>query len=830
MSEGSISFSVDLDVDQAEHRIALLKSSIKKVAMQFEGTKVKKSSLEIQADNAKEALQDARRVLKIMETDLENAEKGTASYKEIKLAIEDQIAVVDKLKKEWDKVNDSLEKVNADYQAQSAYLEEAYAELEGLQATVAQAEAEQKAADEAERQAEAEQKAADAAERQAEAKKKAADAARGQSRDESCCCCCDGGQSRGESCCCCGGQQKEKSEKTENSTSTDISMAEKSVSSFFKRLKKMVSRVFVFSVITSALRKIRSYISDVFSKNEELQKSFAQLKAAAMTLFQPVIEYLLPKVISLVQYLTRAFMTLASLVTRLFGTTVEEAAAAAKAISGVAEESDKATSSLAGFDQIQTISTESSSSSSSGQTAPDFEGIIGQELSEVEGLLTGLALVALGCILTFSGANILIGIAMIVAGAAMVYQSAKDDPQAIQSWLEEHTAAITILGVALVVIGIICMVCGQYLIGLGCIIAGAVALGYEAAANWDTIKEFISGATDITIAGVALVGIGIVALCAGMVPLGVGLIVVGAVALGYEAIANWDAVKEMLQDPIGLAVALIAGAALIVIGIMAAIGGFWLVAIPLIAIGAGFIVAAVAANWDAIVEALRGPIGLAVALISTALLVLGVILLFTGVGIPLGIGLILAGAAGLAATVYANWDFLVEKIKSIAGKAKDTIMSAINWVKEKFTAIKDWILGIFSSIGDFFSNIFGGIGDFFGGIWDKVTGFFSIEGEGTPVMPVPNVGNIGIPLAEGALVPPNREFLALLGDNKVEPELVSPVSTMKQAIKDALMEFGGMSGGDIHITVKLDGRVVAKNTVKHVNRMTREAGKPVLIG
>ena len=44
------------------------------------------------------------------------------------------------------------------------------------------------------------------------------------------------------------------------------------------------------------------------------------------------------------------------------------------------------------------------------------------------------------------------------------------------------------------------------------------------------------------------------------------------------------------------------------------------------------------------------------------MLVLGIILCVTGVGLPLGIGLIAAGAAGLAAEVALNWDFLKEKI------------------------------------------------------------------------------------------------------------------------------------------------------------------------
>ena len=83
-------------------------------------------------------------------------------------------------------------------------------------------------------------------------------------------------------------------------------------------------------------------------------------------------------------------------------------------------------------------------------------------------------------------------------------------------------------------------------------------------------------------------------------------------------------------------------------------------------------------------------------------------------------------------------------------------------------------------------------------------------------------------LATGSVIPPNREFLAVLGDNTRETEVVSPVSTMKQAFIEAMREMG-MGDGTFNFTVNLDGKTVAKNTVKHINNMTRQAGKPVLL-
>ena len=86
-------------------------------------------------------------------------------------------------------------------------------------------------------------------------------------------------------------------------------------------------------------------------------------------------------------------------------------------------------------------------------------------------------------------------------------------------------------------------------------------------------------------------------------------------------------------------------------------------------------------------------------------------------------------------------------------------------------------------------------------------------------------------LATGTVVPPRAgEFAAILGDNNREAEIVSPVSAMKQAFKEAMAEMSGGEGGDIHLTVNLDGKVVYDDVVDR-NRMTKkQTGKnPLLV-
>jgi hypothetical protein len=97
--------------------------------------------------------------------------------------------------------------------------------------------------------------------------------------------------------------------------------------------------------------------------------------------------------------------------------------------------------------------------------------------------------------------------------------------------------------------------------------------------------------------------------------------------------------------------------------------------ISLIAAGAAGLAAVAALNWNKIIEALRGPIGGIVAIASAALLALGIILVCSGVALPLGISLIAAGAAGLVAVTALNWNKIVEEIKGPVSKVI-TIASA----------------------------------------------------------------------------------------------------------------------------------------------------------
>lgn len=121
-----------------------------------------------------------------------------------------------------------------------------------------------------------------------------------------------------------------------------------------------------------------------------------------------------------------------------------------------------------------------------------------------------------------------------------------------------------------------------------------------------------------------------------------------------------------------------------------------------------------------------------------------------------------------------------------------------------------------AAVNQLFSSIESRINYFVGAI----NGVGSILNE-IPGVYVPWISKVHLPrLATGTVVPANYgEFQAILGDNKRAPEVVSPVPTMKQAVREVLEETGGSNNPIvIHNYVTLDGKVIYSTVVEYNNR------------
>jgi hypothetical protein len=110
----------------------------------------------------------------------------------------------------------------------------------------------------------------------------------------------------------------------------------------------------------------------------------------------------------------------------------------------------------------------------------------------------------------------------------------------------------------------------------------------------------------------------------------------------------------------------VVGGALLTFGAILAFTGVNIpLGVGLIAAGAVSLVSATALNWDSLTGDLKNTISTITALVSGALIGVGAILALTGVATPLGIGMIAAGAVGIVATASLNWSYLTEKTKNV---------------------------------------------------------------------------------------------------------------------------------------------------------------------
>lgn len=245
---------------------------------------------------------------------------------------------------------------------------------------------------------------------------------------------------------------------------------------------------------------------------------------------------------------------------------------------------------------------------------------------------------------------------------AKVSEKAQKFAEVLTKIQEFVTSAYGILTSALgmFVIGAILTFSGaNILLGLGLMAAGAYLFAKEIAANWDEMTEKVKDTIEKIMiavgAGVLVVGV-ILAFSGANIPLGIGLMLTGAAVLGAAAKLDWERMKKQLQGTLGKILAAVS-AGLLVLGCVLTFSGANLpLGIGLMIAGAAGLAGVVAVNWDYIKEQLQGVFGKIAVIGSTLLLAVGLVLVFTGVGLPLGIALIIAGITGYGAVTAANWD------------------------------------------------------------------------------------------------------------------------------------------------------------------------------
>lgn len=94
---------------------------------------------------------------------------------------------------------------------------------------------------------------------------------------------------------------------------------------------------------------------------------------------------------------------------------------------------------------------------------------------------------------------------------------------------------------------------------------------------------------------------------------------------------------------------------------------------------------------------------------------------------------------------------------------------------------------------------------------------------------IPSVGKISIPrLAEGAVIPPNREFMAVLGDQKSGNNYEVPDAKLRQLFREELSAI--MGSGQQEAVLVVDGEVFGRLSYKLGNRESSRVGVSLVEG
>lgn len=509
--------------------------------------------------------------------------------------------------------------------------------------------------------------------------------------------------------------------------------ATEGLSRFLKRVMGLAKRVFVFTVILRALRKLQELLKTMTSTDKQVQTSLANIKGNLLTAFQPIYEVALPALKELLFVLEQVTAFVASFTAALFGKSVSQMQKNAKALnkqatatSKVGKAAEKASRSLASFDELNQLS--DNSSSSSGGTDASSVPAFNTNLDDLDGnmakiaaygsMLLGVALLMVG-IATVNIPAIILGIALFAAGIKVGQNTGAFS--STPAWVNQIiTWGSMILGVVLIV--------------LGCY------LGFD---------------PKLILAGLTMLGIGLAYGSAS-----------GAFDVAFAKISEFkDNVINKIKE------------------FGANVKDWWISNL------AKFFTRE---YWQEKFNNIRGRC----ADFKNA---------------------VFNGAQNLVSRIASSASNLWNKITSGASRMWDSIK---NSGRDRLNGIISLVERCINTVVNKANRISWNIPDWVPGIGGKKFGF--------------NLPTVSIPrLATGTVVPRNYgEYTAILGDNKREPEVVSPLSTMKQAVREVMNELSGDNSRPISISIytTLDGKVVGQSVIEYHNGVVRRTGKTPLAG
>lgn len=584
---------------------------------------------------------------------------------------------------------------------------------------------------------------------------------------------------------------------------------EKSMNKFGRRLSGVLRSALIFTVLSRGLSQLRSWLSQTIMQNEAARASIARLKAALLTLAQPILEVVIPVFVKLVNILAQVVTAIAKFFGMLSGKSWGAQVSAAKglnaekeALEGVGAAAEDASKSMAGFDEINQITSNQASGgggtsgagASSGIT-PDFSNLdlAEDKLNDILGIVGAIA----AGLLAWKIASMFTddlgkvgGIALAAAGAfALVY-----------FWLDawnngiDMTNFLGMLGGLAALAGGLALAFGPTAAAIALVVGGLAMLvvGIK-----DVIENGFTLENTLTIiAGLLAAGIGISILTGSWIP----LLIAGFVAALVALVSFTGHGEELIQ-----------GLKKIIDGFGKFFKGVFTGDLKLAAEGAKQIWEGLKQTWNAIVNSIKDAWNAFITWLQGKNPALAAI--FETIGKLFSDQYnawkkILSGLITFLTGVFTGdwkkaWNGVLDILKGVWNLIVGTVEGAINFIIDGINLLISALNKIHFEVPD----------------WVPLVGGKSFGINITPV------SRVSLPrLASGAVIPPNREFMAVLGDQKSGTNIETPLATMVQAFKQAMNETGGMGGRQITVVMQLDHRELGRAVYNLNNEETQRVG------
>lgn len=149
-------------------------------------------------------------------------------------------------------------------------------------------------------------------------------------------------------------------------------------------------------------------------------------------------------------------------------------------------------------------------------------------------------------------------------------------------------------------------------------------------------------------------------------------------------------------------------------------------------------------------------------------------------------------------------------------------------------AILNIVIAVLNTLWSVIYATIGAVVNAVGGLFEaaaQIAGYDAdLTWDATAFPKIPYVPKLDIPaLAQGAVIPPNKEFLAILGDQTSGTNIEAPLQTIVDAFNIALQNNPNAGRGSTEVVLEIDGREFGRAVVEQGNRENRRIGTRLVV-